>query len=305
MTATQHWTVPAEPVTQPIPVVRRTNPRATAGFWLGVAGLLVGWFPVLGLLVTVPAVALSRSGRGRYRRGAAATAGRSGAGLALGVAGSVLCLLTTTLGIVGAATAPPQPAATAEVAAAAPAVPAVPVVLVVPDVVGTADAQARETLRAAGFTNVVLGPPSAATPGTPAGTVTAQTPVGAATAAAGDPITLTEAAAPVVPAAAPAQAPVVVDPDTDVDRPYVPAPARPLVAAPSAPRTQAAAPRPAAPRPAAPAPPAATDPPASGGGSAYYENCDAARAAGAAPIMRGAPGYRSALDRDDDGVACE
>ena len=38
---------------------------------------------------------------------------------------------------------------------------------------------------------------------------------------------------------------------------------------------------------------------------AYYENCDAARAAGAAPIHRGEPGYRSQLDRDDDGVACE
>lgn len=39
--------------------------------------------------------------------------------------------------------------------------------------------------------------------------------------------------------------------------------------------------------------------------SAYYENCDAARAAGAAPLYRGDPGYRSGLDRDDDGVACE
>lgn len=37
----------------------------------------------------------------------------------------------------------------------------------------------------------------------------------------------------------------------------------------------------------------------------YYANCDAARAAGAAPIRRGEPGYRPALDRDNDGVACE
>ena len=37
----------------------------------------------------------------------------------------------------------------------------------------------------------------------------------------------------------------------------------------------------------------------------YYANCDAARAAGAAPIREGQPGYRSGLDRDDDGVACE
>ncbi|MEZ2389919.1 excalibur calcium-binding domain-containing protein [bacterium RCC_150] len=39
--------------------------------------------------------------------------------------------------------------------------------------------------------------------------------------------------------------------------------------------------------------------------SVYYANCTAARAAGAAPIYRGQPGYRPALDRDNDGVACE
>lgn len=38
---------------------------------------------------------------------------------------------------------------------------------------------------------------------------------------------------------------------------------------------------------------------------AYYKNCDAARAAGAAPIREGEPGYRSGLDRDDDGIACD
>ena len=43
----------------------------------------------------------------------------------------------------------------------------------------------------------------------------------------------------------------------------------------------------------------------SGGGSAYYENCTAARAAGAAPVRRGDPGYGSHLDRDGDGVGCE
>lgn len=39
--------------------------------------------------------------------------------------------------------------------------------------------------------------------------------------------------------------------------------------------------------------------------SVYYENCTAVRAAGAAPIMRGEPGYASKLDRDGDGIACE
>lgn len=39
--------------------------------------------------------------------------------------------------------------------------------------------------------------------------------------------------------------------------------------------------------------------------SAYFKNCAEAKAAGAAPLHRGDPGYRSALDRDGDGVACE
>ena len=37
----------------------------------------------------------------------------------------------------------------------------------------------------------------------------------------------------------------------------------------------------------------------------YYGNCSEARAAGAAPIYAGQPGYRRGLDRDGDGVACE
>jgi hypothetical protein len=37
----------------------------------------------------------------------------------------------------------------------------------------------------------------------------------------------------------------------------------------------------------------------------YYANCAAVRAAGAAPIRAGQPGYSSKLDRDGDGVGCE
>ena len=37
----------------------------------------------------------------------------------------------------------------------------------------------------------------------------------------------------------------------------------------------------------------------------YYKNCDEVRAAGAAPIHKGQPGYAAHLDRDGDGVACE
>ena len=46
--------------------------------------------------------------------------------------------------------------------------------------------------------------------------------------------------------------------------------------------------------PAAPAP-----------ASVYYANCTAARAAGAAPLSAGQPGYRAGLDRDNDGIACD
>lgn len=37
----------------------------------------------------------------------------------------------------------------------------------------------------------------------------------------------------------------------------------------------------------------------------YYSGCNAVRAAGAAPLYRGQPGYRPEMDGDGDGVACE
>jgi hypothetical protein len=36
-----------------------------------------------------------------------------------------------------------------------------------------------------------------------------------------------------------------------------------------------------------------------------FKNCAEARAAGAAPVRRGDPGYAPHLDRDNDGVGCE
>ncbi len=95
-----------------------------------------------------------------------------------------------------------------------------------------------------------------------------------------------------------------------------PAPSRtaPLPLAPPPPQTSNEyIPPPPAPLPLAPppsqtsneyVPPPAALPP-SGGSSVYYPNCKAARAAGAAPIYAGQPGYRPGLDRDGDGVACE
>jgi hypothetical protein len=73
---------------------------------------------------------------------------------------------------------------------------------------------------------------------------------------------------------------------------------------PPPPPAQPAPVQPAPVQPAAPAPapaPAPVAPPA----AAYYANCAAVRAAGAAPIRVGQPGYSSKLDRDGDGVGCE
>jgi outer membrane biosynthesis protein TonB len=82
--------------------------------------------------------------------------------------------------------------------------------------------------------------------------------------------------------------------------------APPTTAAP----TTTAPPPPPPPTTAAPAPqpvaapaPATTQAPAPA--AVYYANCDAARAAGAAPVRTGDPGYGSHLDRDGDGVGCE
>jgi Excalibur calcium-binding domain/Protein of unknown function (DUF1524) len=52
-------------------------------------------------------------------------------------------------------------------------------------------------------------------------------------------------------------------------------------------------------------PPAVQPVPAPPAGAVYYANCTAVRAAGAAPIHRGDPGYASKLDRDGDGIGCE
>src|SRR3954447_7350470 len=89
------------------------------------------------------------------------------------------------------------------------------------------------------------------------------------------------------PAAAPAPAPA--------PKPApAPAPAPQPAPAPAAKPAPAPAPAPQ-PAPAPPPPPA----------SVSYANCDAVRAAGAAPVYAGQPGYSRKLDRDGDGVGCE
>lgn len=51
--------------------------------------------------------------------------------------------------------------------------------------------------------------------------------------------------------------------------------------------------------------PAANRPRRLSGGVTSYPNCAAARAAGAAPVRAGDPGYARHLDRDGDGIGCE
>ncbi len=82
-----------------------------------------------------------------------------------------------------------------------------------------------------------------------------------------------------------------------------PAPIEPV--APVAPAAPVELPAPAVETPAleAPAAPAPlVEVPAPG---AFYQNCDAVRAAGASPIRVGDPGFQPKFDRDGDGVGCE
>ncbi|MCU1631787.1 MAG: hypothetical protein JWM61_439 [Micrococcaceae bacterium] len=88
------------------------------------------------------------------------------------------------------------------------------------------------------------------------------------------------------PAPVETEAPVVVP----VAPPVVPEPVAPPVVVP-----EPVAPAPVAPAPVAPAPAPAP----------YYANCDAVRAAGAAPIYAGTPGFQPKFDRDNDGIGCD
>lgn len=122
----------------------------------------------------------------------------------------------------------------------------------------------------------------------PAPTATTSAPTPVATAGA-DPTTATATTALTTTAAAPGTGGTV------------PSAAPPAV---PAPRRTAAAPRPSpasVPQTAVDVPEQAKPAPS----AAFYKNCTEAKKAGVAPLHRGDPGYRAALDRDSDGVACE
>ena len=76
-------------------------------------------------------------------------------------------------------------------------------------------------------------------------------------------------------------------------------PAPQTTAVPEPPATTKGAPKPPPVRTTEEQPPPEPDP------VVYYKNCSEVKAAHAAPLHRGEPGYRSGLDRDGDGVACE
>lgn len=80
-----------------------------------------------------------------------------------------------------------------------------------------------------------------------------------------------------------------------------PSPAPTTTAPANAPTPTQAAPEPTSPPSPVPTAAATTSVPV----PVFYANCDAARAAGVAPLRRGQPGYRAALDRDGDGIACQ
>ncbi len=56
---------------------------------------------------------------------------------------------------------------------------------------------------------------------------------------------------------------------------------------------------------AAPSSVAPSPVPTDSSGQVYYSSCGAVRDAGKAPLLKGQPGYRSGLDADHNGVACQ
>ncbi|WP_235003593.1 excalibur calcium-binding domain-containing protein [Blastococcus haudaquaticus] len=125
----------------------------------------------------------------------------------------------------------------------------------------------------------------------------------------------TEAATDAEPSEKPSEAAVRAPAATTSAVPTTPLPAPTTAAlAPEAPKPQPVAPKPPAPAPVvpkapapapAPAPQVVAPPVANPPASTHFKNCDAARAAGAAPVRIGDPGYGRHLDREGDGVGCE
>lgn len=93
-------------------------------------------------------------------------------------------------------------------------------------------------------------------------------------------------------------------PAPTLTRPPQPVPPQPTLPQPTRTKPKPK-PKPAPAKPATSSPPATTTTTEPAAPPVLYANCDEVRAAGAAPIRRGQPGYSPSLDRDGDGVACE
>ncbi|MGW1738769.1 excalibur calcium-binding domain-containing protein [Nocardia sp. NPDC001965] len=113
-------------------------------------------------------------------------------------------------------------------------------------------------------------------------------------------------------AGSPGPASPAVSPPTapEIATASIPAPVGPEAsAAPAPPPPPVWTPEPTIVVPPTPTPPAPAlappTPPAPAPSRVSYPDCDAVRAAGAAPLYKGEPGYSTKLDRDRDGVACE
>ena len=194
-----------------------------------------------------------------------------------------------------------EPAArvTATASASSSPTPTRQVTVAVPNVVGMKGDAAADTLKEAGFTEK---PTYADVDGEETvqeesdWTVTAQGPQADTQAPVDQPITLmvrhdradASASASAV-ATEPESAP---EPAQAQEPESAPEPAQPQEPEP--------APEPAQPQAPAPAQPQEPEP-----GGVYYRSCKEAKAAGAAPLYQGEPGYRPGLDRDHDGIACE
>jgi len=204
-----------------------------------------------------------------------------------------------------------SPGSSSQLGAAAPGTADTPKGSVVPDVACLKLDDAQTSIKSAGFKStshdatgqgrmqiidsnwVVLSQsPTAGSAGSPGATLTLEVvkegerpcPSGTST---------TSAAASSVPSP---EVPPSSEPTTTTSPPSSPPPSTtpPTTSAPTT--AVPTTPAPTVPPPTTPAPTAA---------SVYYANCAQAKAAGAAPLYRGQPGYREALDRDGDGIACE
>ena len=221
---------------------------------------------------------------------------------ALPVSARILALVIVIVPVL-AGCSEPAARVTATASASSSPTPTRQVTVAVPNVVGMKGDAAADTLKEAGFTEkpTYADVDGEETVQEESGwTVTAQGPQADTQAPVDQPITLM-VRHDRADASASASA-VATEPESAPE----PAQAQEPESAPEPAQAQEPepAPEPAQPQEPEPAPePAQPQEPEPGG--VYYRSCKEAKAAGAAPLYQGEPGYRPGLDRDHDGIACE